>query len=360
MEANHVLLRAAAENMDDCLSRVNALPSFWRKVVAFYTLATHALESARTFPILVLKGPQGTGKSTTQDVVAGFARKPNRFSLRGHTLPTIRDELASSLDGTAIIEEADSAWKDAAFESLLSDRYQRATAQAAHKVMDGDHSYHTKHMFLFGATVLHRRLPFLDTALNGRSVIVPFRAVHDRTYESREAIAAELASVSEVVHGLEVSLPNVTPWDGIGARIFDTHLPLLAVAQLLDDSEFWVEMEEHLLLATQQLKEAQSLEPDGIVLRALIQCLTGDDGKFDFRRNVRVKDIAAAVWNNESVSLKPQQVAALLRDLGFETKNSHGLTVVVPKPATLLKACKECGYEDESVTALRKELRLGR
>ncbi len=81
---------------------------------------------------------------------------------------------------------------------------------------------------------------------------------------------------------------------------------------------------------------------------------------FDFSRNARVGDIAQSVWDNERVQLKPQQVAALLRDLGFETKNSHGVTVVVPSPTALVKACSECGYEDDSISALRKDLLSGR
>jgi len=347
--------------MDDLLSHVTGLGEFSRKVVVYYILATHALESLDTFPLLVLKGPQGTGKSSTLHVIASFARKPNRFSLRARTLPTIRDELVLALDGTAIIEEADQAWKDAeAFERMLSDRYQRETAQAAYKEPDGDGGHHTIDMFLFGATVLHRRLSFCDTALNGRSVLVRFRADHNKTYRSIEEVADDLACGPEIVRDLNMSLPNVAPLHGIGARIFDTYRPILAVAQLLGDVDFLTQMKEHLALATIQLKEDQSFEPDGIVLRALIERLTAAKGRFDFSRNIKIGSIADAVWNNERVQLKPQQVAALLRDLGFKTKNSHGVTVVVPKPGILVKACSECGYEDELVASLRKELLSGR
>jgi hypothetical protein len=123
-----------AQQMEKILCRVTGLDSFARKLIIYYTLATHALKHLKTFPLLVLKGPMGTGKSNCLQVIAAFARQPNPFSLRGRTLAAIREELVKCDDGTAIIEEADQAWKDAAFESILSDRYQRATAQTALRV----------------------------------------------------------------------------------------------------------------------------------------------------------------------------------------------------------------------------------
>jgi hypothetical protein len=355
------VLSELAARMDDILSQVTGLDGFARKQVVYYTLATHALESSATFPLLVLKGPMGTGKSRCQSVIAPFAIRPNNFSLRGRTLPTFRDELVKCHDGTAIIEEADQAWKDLeAFECLLSDRYQRPTAQTSRKESDGTGGWNTLTSFCFGATVLHRRLPFIDTALNGRSVFVRFRAVHDRSYTPLDEIADDLEYGKELARDLSFSLPDVPPIIGVAARVFDTYKPLLAVAQICEDTRFRTRMEEHLKLETLQLKEAQSLEPDGIVLRAFIERLTKRQGSLDFSRNITVSAVRQAVWDNERVELKSQQVAALLRDLGFETKNSHGVTVVVPKRVNLVRACEECGYEDDSISALRKEVLSGR
>src|SRR5580704_10566333 len=98
--------------MDSVLARVTGLDSFPRKLVVYYMLATHALNHLNTFPLLVLKGPMGTGKSTCERVVERFAFQSRSFNLRGRTLAVIRDELAACDGGTAIIEEADSAWKD--------------------------------------------------------------------------------------------------------------------------------------------------------------------------------------------------------------------------------------------------------
>ena len=96
------------------------------------------------------------------------------------------------------------------------------------------------------------------------------------------------------------------------------------------------------------------------MLRALIDRLIQGKNVLDFSRNIKVSDVAQAVWNNERESLRPQQVASFLRDLGFKTKPSHGVTVVVPNAVALVKACGECGYEDDSIAALRVQLLAGR
>jgi len=352
-------LSTAVEAMENLLCRLTGLDSFARKLVIYYTLATHALKHLHTFPLLVLKGPMGTGKSSCLAVIDKFAYQPNRFSLRGRTLPTIRDELAICHDGTAIIEEADQAWKDAAFESMLSDRYQRNTAQAALKESDGEGGWNTVNSFCFGATVLHRRLPFADRALDGRSVFVRFKAVHDRKYSSLEECAGEMETAHKLVKGLDFSLPEIEGFPNIAARIMDSYKPLVAVAQICHDGNFLSAMKKHLELETLQLKHAQSLEPDGMVLRALIDRLMQGQNTLDFKRNVKVADVAQAVWDNERIGLKPQQVAPVLRDLGFQTTESHGVTVVVPNAGVLVKACHECGYEDDIIAALRAELLAG-
>ena len=81
-----------------------------RKLVVYWTVATHALPHVDTFPLLSLNGKMGTGKSQTEKIIARFAHRSRSFSLRGRTLPAIRDELAACYEGTAIIEEADHAW----------------------------------------------------------------------------------------------------------------------------------------------------------------------------------------------------------------------------------------------------------
>src|SRR5207302_1648263 len=120
---NIELVRTAVEAITNILGVCTGLPEIERKIVAYYTVATHTIEKTNTFPLLVLQGPMGTGKSQTLRIVKAFSFRPRSLSPRGYTAAAIRDELAECQEGTAIIEEADGGWRDSqALEPMLSDR----------------------------------------------------------------------------------------------------------------------------------------------------------------------------------------------------------------------------------------------
>src|SRR5260370_39618881 len=148
---------SAACLMQRALSESTGLREREGKLVVYWTLSTHALQHLNTFAVLVLLGKMGTGKSETLKIVDNFAFRAVRMSLRGMTGPTIRDKFAACYEGTAIVEEADAAWKDgdSNFERLISDRYQRGSAEASHKAKSGDKDWETVTKKYFGATVVH-------------------------------------------------------------------------------------------------------------------------------------------------------------------------------------------------------------
>jgi len=347
-------LTKAATLMDKILELSTALDQLFRKIVIYYALATHCIEHVSTFPMLVLMGPMGTGKSQTLLVVKAFAYRALGFSLRGMTLPTIRDSLGECQDGTAIIEESDRAWKGSEmFEAMLSDRYQRATAQGALKEKHGD-NYSTTQVIYFGATVLHRRIPFGDPALDGRSVFIHFKPNHNRSYVQYSETDPLVVEGRQLVNDLTFQPPEVAPLPGIAGSVFDTQKLLLATAQMCGDKLFLDSVAERLRLETVQLKEAQSVEPTGMVLQALIECLS-TGGKLMFR-NIKIRDLRTSLWNNQHLEMQPHPVAVMARQMGFETKHSHGVTVVVATPSSLIAACEDLGYEDEAIAALREKL----
>jgi len=107
---------------------------------------------------------------------------------------------------------------------------------------------------------------------------------------------------------------------------------------------------------TKQLAEDQAVEPDGLVLRAIVEKLSTAGGSGLVFHYVKIKDLRASIFANCGVDLQPRQIASLARELGFQTKNSHGYTVVVPTPITLLRACEATAYEDELIVDLRKRV----
>jgi hypothetical protein len=359
MDAHDKLARAAAL-MEKALIDATGLQESARKIVVYWTLATRSLRYESSFPIIALLGKMGTGKSQTLSIIENFAFRPVRLSLRGMTTPTIRDKFAEAFNGTAIVEEADSAWRDAdsTFEALLSDRYQRASAKASHKVPSGDKAWATAHADYFGATALHRRIPFKDAALDGRTVSVRFRADHSRQYREFRATDAWNKEGCQLLLGVEFEPVEVAQPEGVAGRVFNTFKPLLSAANACGDPNFAEQLRSRLLQETLELKEAQSSEPDSLVLQAIVEKVLPNGHEVQFH-NIRLSGLAEAVWDNHKISLSPRQIGRIARELGFETTVSHGATVVVPTLATLLHACDECEYSDEAIEELRRGTFLG-
>jgi hypothetical protein len=94
------------------------------------------------------------------------------------------------------------------------------------------------------------------------------------------------------------------------------------------------------------------------VLRAILGAITDllDTKSYS---NIRVDSLAKDVFQTHRVPLQSRQVAGIARGLRFTVKQSHGYTVVVPTPRTLLAACEECGYEDDEAVAELKRHVLG-
>jgi hypothetical protein len=197
-------------------------------------------------------------------------------------------------------------------------------------------------------------MPFHDAALDGRSVPVRFRPDHKRSYEEYSDDDPWIVKGAELARNMEFVLPSVAQPPGVAARIFNTYSPLLSVAQLCGDDDFAKEISRRLQQETLELKEAQGEEPDGLVLRAIVEAIFLH-GKPEFAY-IKFSALAESIYRNHKFTLQPRQIGPFARELGFETKPSHGVTVVVPTPATLLKACEECDYTDEGIEQLRREM----
>ena len=348
-------LASAATLMQRALTESTGLRDLQQKLVTYWALATHSLPSLDTFPLLVVQGKMGTGKSQALSVIGNFARRPMAMSLRSMTTPTIRDKFAECHNGTAIVEEADFAWRDDAgttFERMLSDRYQRASSKESHKVQSGENKWNAVERQFFGATALHRRIPFKDSALDGRTVTAMTRPDYTRQYREFRTEDTWNAEGKRLLGGVIFELPDIEQPQGVAGRVFATYKPLLGAAKVCGHQDFADQLLIKLLQRTLELKEAQSSEPDGLVLQAIVGAVfESGNPKFQY---VKFSGLSESIWKNHRFSLTPRQIGPIARDLGFATKTSHGATVVVPTPATLLRACDECDYTDEAVEEFRR------
>ena len=222
-------LAKAAELVDLALRASTGLQDRERKLVTYWTLATHMLPHVNVFPLLVLRGKMGPGKSETLNTIAKLAYQPHPFNLRGNTLSVIRDALVASHQDAAIAEEADQGWKDElSFERLVSDRYHRQSAQTGKMEKSGDNWMSTtKHTC--GATVLHRRTPFNDAALDGRSIAIRFRFDATRQYTEVGDDLPWIVEGSELMKGFVFAPVAIDQPQGVAPRIFNTYRPLFVI-----------------------------------------------------------------------------------------------------------------------------------
>lgn len=342
------------EQMQGRLYDSTGLEAYERKLITLWTLATHSLLSLHEFPLLDLWGKSHTGKSTTQEIISQFCRKPLRISLRGMSSAMIRDKFVEAKGATIIIDEADAAWKDSEsrFEQMLSDRFSRTTAVESHKAqVEGKNAWKSQTNSYFGATCVHRRKPFHDIALDNRALIIPFAPMYGRDLLD---VAKDQPTALE---GFTFELPQVNKPSGIAGRVFTCYRPILAMLQILQDLEFEQQLLAHMAIDTEGLKEAQQMEPDSLVLAALVSKIYYVEGQATIG-NFRLQDLAQAIVeeNGPAYALDSKQIGKICRDnFGFKTVRSHGVyNVNIPTEPSFLSACERSGYEDEVLNKRRE------
>jgi len=352
----------AAILMDALLQLHTGLAERERKKLTYYALSTHSLPFALLCALAVLRGVQATGKSTASRIAGLFAFKPLCFSATGSTLPVFRDKLAEAHERTAIVEEADSIFKGAHwFESLLSDRFHRDSAKVALKVPSGDGGYATHEVPSFGASILHRRTPFENSALEGRSIIIRFHPVPGGEFAKMAKGWDDELRGDTAVKGIEdatFELPALeSPPGHIDGRVWDTHGPLLGVSRMLGDAAFEEDVFEEMEVSTLTLREGQAMsELEPIAVRMLIRCISQSD-VLNFDKPVSLKAVKDALWKNEGISSSSFQLGAIFSQLGFKKKKTHGDIKVYPSPAKLVEVCTLLGVEDEAVDEIAKKLK---
>ncbi|MFC1846147.1 hypothetical protein ACFLYM_01875 [Chloroflexota bacterium] len=134
------------------------------KTAVYWAIATHALDRQEIMPILVISGPYSSGKSTLISLIRQICHQPR--PLDGEmSKAELRDKL--EVNTTALIEEADKV-----DEQLILKRYAKQTSNTSVKRGSASQGWTSKEMTLFGGTVLHRRIPFKDPAIDSRSIAI--------------------------------------------------------------------------------------------------------------------------------------------------------------------------------------------
>ena len=294
------------QSLVELIQRTTSLNQNQATTLINFAIATYGLEQLGIFPILVFSGTGGTGKTTLLNILEQLSCNPINIGgkLSG---PELRDSL--NTDTTVLIDEADDM-----DEKWLIKRYSRQSAQHSVKRSVGDGGWVSEQLNLFGATALHRRLPFKDPAVLSRSIVIPTR--------KKKSVAPYNAEDFREYAGMLETLTRKVPWEKIqsstGHRITDTWQPLLLVHQYGLGNEEWLSYaEEQIEKAKDNLELGQEEEPTAAVFQALLFLaleidLQGNPTRKSQER-VLIRDIVKRL-QGEGIDLGSWQVGQIARD----------------------------------------------
>jgi hypothetical protein len=348
-------IKETIDNIVGIFHQVSGLRPLEERISAYYCLSTWFLNKINPFPVLCIIGPNGTGKSS---LLAGFERlafNPYKFTAMQMSGPAFRDELGKAHEGTAVIEECDSTSDD--IEAYLGLRYMRETAVCAKKIPAGIGAWKTIYIPIFGPSIIHKRIPFRDPALEGRSITITTAPDLSRKYKRIENFGDDVLGeikVQEAKIKLEVKLTDSPSLpDEVAPRVADSYKPVISLMTAAEDTEFLKLLWDRLREATQSLKDGQQYEPGPIVVQALISALTKNEDLVI--KNVRIEgELLKIIQYDFGFNLNSRQVAKILRGYGFELRRIGGPYSVISDINTLVKVAKLIGIEDDAVDRAAK------
>jgi len=302
------------EELADLFHEVTGLSKDNAKTVIYVATGTYALEELQDFPVLVLRGPFGTGKTTIGRIIKCIAN--NADVIDGGVSYAMMRKLLHENE-TLVIEEADKVR-----EQLISNRYSRSTSKIDYneKSLSG---YSSAKVEIFGATVLHRRKPLADAALQSRAIQIitkkqpgPFPPIVEGDFlgyqPTLEAIAADVDWTR---------VPKLG-----GTRIRNTWALVIAVAESVGDPEFIAMAELRINQDEDLMGAGQETEPGPLVFSALFELAIHDDegNRLDeIKERVSQPELRKKLAE-DGLPLNSTQVGAIVRELDFEVRKVGG------------------------------------
>lgn len=306
------------------------------KTITYYAIATHGLPRLRIFPTLFIQGAPATGKSTILDILELLTYQPKRLD-GSLSKAELRDNLNNS--PTVLIEEADQV-----NERQIRNRYSRSTSGSSVK-RERRQGWESEPLDTFGATVLHRRDPFKDPAVQSRAIPI-------RTRKAVGPFDADSGLIGRQYHQL-CRLAEAVMWDQVsehgGDRIRDSWAPLLLIAHQLGDEEWIAWAEKQMNQANATLNAGQEEEPMQVIFSVImaIALAEGADVHMKPAKRVLIKDVIRALTDHTS-RYNGWQVGGNARDMGFEVRKAGGDSYVyVGGLEKLVAIGEELGIQDE-------------
>ena len=336
------------------------------KKAAYYAAQTYRVKEAKLFAPLKVEGDTATGKSRLLESAKAICYEPQSMSAEGISAPALKSKLSECYEGTAIIEEGDDLKEDSGCESALMMRFDRNIAFWRKMEPTKAGKWVEQVYPLFGATIIHRRYPFGDPALESRAIPLRTKKNKERSPVSyHDPISRDSGLAKMIREEFSVPLLNLprrvtSPSNlHLEARVIDAYKPLLILAEVVHDITFleylWAEVE----LVSRILRDGQSFEVGALILRGFIAEMAKSDS-LDFKSPVQVALIRPRLLRDFGRSVSSHQISATLRKFGFRDSNISGYPHYWPDPTILEQACETTGINDETVQKALKSLKDGR
>jgi energy-coupling factor transporter ATP-binding protein EcfA2 len=274
------------------------------KTAAYYAVATYL--NLEIMPVLIIIGKAGTGKSSLMHQMARLVSKPQWINVK--TIAALRTELSRADSFTALIEEGDRVDED-----LITNRYSKATGQIAVRI-EAERGWQNTNINIFGATIIHRRIPLSDLALRSRSIIIATE-YRPGVYEIQEKSNEEVQQAAKLVG----DIPKTSN------RVDDTWAPLIAVATALGDQEWLAYAKEQIELNKKSLVAGHSYEPEKALVFTLRALMGEPDG---MPVNVLISEIKRQLKYNFDLYLTSYQIEEMCVSLGFKVTHPSGYPTV--------------------------------
>ena len=357
-------LTTAVNIVTDLIHQAAGHDLYQCRKLAYYAVCTHYVKDYNVFPGLAIYGAPGTGKSDTIDVLKLTCGKVVPITGETTTDAALKACMKQAELGTLVIEEADSV-TSRAIENILVTRYSRSSADVKQMVSDGK-DWKLAAAGSFGATICHRRNLFRDPALIRRVITVQTKRKKGTYIKVTKETHGGLIAEYHRQLGFQPEWPKITnEWD-VEPAIIDCYKPLIALAKLINDTEFLEALVDEMRKASSRLIKEEEYLDNQVLLKVLIG-LVANKVKETIptnRLNIEINLIDPAVtkefgFSCPTVKLSANQRNRILReDLGFDIRSSHGKNRLYLNIPQLIKTCEDNAVEDDCLVEWKKGLGL--
>ena len=312
------------------IMRASGITKEQARTCLYYVIATYFLpDDIDIMPILLIVGPQGTGKTELLKQLYTMANNPKIIA--AESIPTLRDNLTSTT--TAIIDEGDNI-----HEQYLIQRYDKETSTITYKKNLGGSYWRTIKANIFGATIIARRTPFRDAATTSRSITIRtfYNPGNYRITRFRKA-SDKLSNIAS-----RINLEEKT-----SERIRNNWMPLRAIAQYFKDKEWLEYSNQETKKYTRVLVGSHKLEPEQALLLVLRENMTMliSGTEHVITGDVKVSNVRHELRSEFDCQLSNTQIEEIASALGFRVVTHSGYPKIKCEQELLERLLEERGLK---------------